>query len=108
MIHDHEEYPHEITFQIGKNVPDGGGGYKVEGWTDVFTTEAFVNPVSSKEFYRARQAQTPIDYNVLFPYKEDVKPSMRIKYGDQYLALKSKPIDLGGWGEKLMLKCVSI
>ncbi|MFT4415320.1 phage head closure protein [Fredinandcohnia humi] len=104
-----KEFPHEITFQKEGKVPDGGGGRKSTGWIDEFTTEAFVCPVSSKERYLAQQAQTPVDYNVFYPYQEGVKSSMRIKWTEKgvtkYLNPKSKPIDQGGLGEILMLKC---
>jgi SPP1 family predicted phage head-tail adaptor len=101
------EYPHEIIFQDEKSTPDGAGGRKVD-WADAFTTEAFVDPVTSREFYQAQQAQNPIDYNVFIPYQEGIKPTMRIKYGNQILILKSKPIDQGGQGEILVIKCVSL
>lgn len=101
----YEEFPHEITFQENKAVGDGGGGKGKPNWVDFFSTEAFVSPVTSREFYLAQQTKTPIDYNVFYPYQDGVRPSMRIKYGEKYLAIKSKPIDQGGQGEILMIKC---
>lgn len=102
-----KEFPHIITFQEEQSIPDGGGGRTVN-WANVLTTEAFVDPITSREFYQAQQANYPVDYNVFIPYQDDIKQSMRIKYGEQVLALKSKPIDLGGAGEILMIKCESI
>ncbi|WP_226639318.1 phage head closure protein [Priestia flexa] len=104
-----DEFPHNIIFQEEQPIPDGGGGHK-KTWIDVLETEAFVCPISSREFYLAQQANTPIDYNVFYPYQAGVKPSMRIKWVeghmDKYLSIKSKPIDQGGQGEILMIKCV--
>jgi SPP1 family predicted phage head-tail adaptor len=102
------EYPHEITFQEEQSIPDGGGG-RTKTWADVQSTEAFVDPVvgqtTSNETNIAQQAVYPVAYNVFIPYQDGIKPSMRIKYGEQTLKLKSQPIDQGGQGEVLMIKC---
>lgn len=98
-----EEFPHIITFQRPKKVPDGGGGNQVT-WEDVFSTEAFVCPVSSRELALSQQIQNPIDHKVFFPYQEGVKADMRIKHGVQYFTIHSSSLDQGGQGEILMVK----
>lgn len=100
----YDEFPHEVIFQKSGKVPDGGGGY-TNGWVDFLTTEAFVCPVSSKELYQAHQTQNPINHNVFFPYVDGIKPDMRVKHGNDILSIHSKPLDQGGQGEILLLKC---
>lgn len=98
-----EEFPHTITFQRPIRTPDGGGGNTVT-WEDVFTTEAFVCPVSSREVFQAQQTQNPIDHSVFYPYQEGVKADMRIKHGNKILTIHSSPFDQGGQEEILMIK----
>lgn len=98
-----EEYPHTITFQSLQKVPDGGGGYE-EGWVNYLTTEAHVQPVSSKEYLQAQQIQNPIDHNVFFPYTEGITSDMQIKWGSKTLEIKSSTLDQGGLGEIMMIK----
>lgn len=100
----YDEFPHVIVFQEEQSASDGGGG-RTKDWVDVITTEAFVCPVTSRERYLAEQAQNPVDYNVFFHFREDLKRTMRIKHGNKILKLKSKPIDQGGQGEIMLLKC---
>lgn len=113
-----DEFPHTITFQSYQEVPDGGGGYE-KGWADFLTTEAFVSPVSSREYAQSQQLTNPIDHNVFYPYQEGVKSSMQVVWHDrqttikindveevvdQKLDVRSSPLDQGGQGEILMVK----
>ncbi|MGG0092025.1 phage head closure protein [Bacillus altitudinis] len=104
MSYEFEEFPHEITFQKLGKVPDGGGGY-TEKHVDYLTIPARVTSVTSREFYQAQQLQNPVDHNVYFEYREDIKKTMRIKYENKILILKSDPIDQGGENEIMCLKC---
>jgi SPP1 family predicted phage head-tail adaptor len=97
------EFPHAVTFQQFTKVPDGGGGY-TEEWSDFLTTEAHVQPISSNQFAQAQQLTNPIDHNIFYPYQEGVKGSMRAKWGEKILELRSSPLDQGGQGEILLVK----
>ncbi|MDE1375024.1 phage head closure protein [Bacillus sp. FSL W8-0445] len=106
----YEEFPHTITFQKFEQIPNGGGGFKKE-WVDAITDcEAFVDSLTGKEYYQAQQLENPVEYNVYFPYREDVKNDMRIIWkdrNDRVLVIQSPPIDQGGQGEILCFKCRS-
>jgi SPP1 family predicted phage head-tail adaptor len=97
------EFPHTVTFQQFTKVPDGGGGY-IESWGDFLTTEAHVQPISSNQFAQAQQLTNPIDHNIFCPYQEGVKGSMRVKWGEKFLELRSNPLDQGGQEEILLVK----
>lgn len=102
----YDEFPHEITFQefqIGGS--DGAGGWTEGGWTDVVTTEALVTPISSREIAQAEQTRNPIDFEVYYPYRTDITPSMRVKYDGAFLSIKTEPMDQGGQHEVMMIEC---
>lgn len=104
------EFPHQVIFQEPVKVKDEGGGYQKEvQWVSIFTTEANVQPLSGNrtrnEEYIADQFQSKINYNVFYPYQEGVQPNMRVLWGTRILEIKSEPIDQGGMGEILLLKC---
>lgn len=102
------EFPHVVTFKKLVKVADGGGGFK-DGYIDFLTTEAFVCPVSSNERYQSMQIQNPVDYSLFFPYQVGVTSDMQAYWHDRDIALKikGKPVDQGGQGEILMVKCTS-
>jgi SPP1 family predicted phage head-tail adaptor len=113
------EYPHTVTFQSFEPVPDGGGGH-TEEWSDFLTTEAFVCPVKAFEQFQSQQTTNPINHNIFYPYQSGAKSDMRAVWHDRQeekvvngvktmvnliLTVKSKPLDQGGQGEVLMVKC---
>lgn len=99
------EFPHTVTFQEFTEVDDGGGG-KEKKWADLFTTEAHVQPVSSKEFVSAQQLTNKIDHKIFYPFQEGVKGYMRAFWIDKgkHLDLRSNPLDQGGMNEIMMVK----
>jgi SPP1 family predicted phage head-tail adaptor len=102
----YDEFPHEITFQqYVDSQEDGAGGYTEGGWQDFATSEALVTSVSSREIAQAEQTRNPIDYEVYYPYRDDVLPSMRVLYEGKVLSIKSKPMDQGGQHEVMLIEC---
>ncbi|MFS0560136.1 phage head closure protein [Terribacillus sp. 179-K 1B1 HS] len=102
----YDEFPHEITFQHEvESQSDGMGGWIPGGWQDHATSEALVTPVSSREIAQAEQTRNPIDFEVYYPYRTDITPSMRVKYGDELLSIKTAPMDQGGQHEIMMIEC---
>lgn len=101
-----DEFPHTITFQTyQEGGSDGAGGYTEPSWNDFVTTEALVTPISSREIAQAEQTRNPIDFEVYYPYRTDVSPSMRVKYDDVFLSIKTEPMDQGGQHEVMMIEC---
>jgi SPP1 family predicted phage head-tail adaptor len=100
------EFPHTVTFQKFEKVPDGGGGH-IEEWSDYLTTEAFVCPVDAKEMIQSQQTSNPVNHSVFYPYQEGVKGDMRVIWHDrdETLKVRSAPLDQGGQGEIMAVKC---
>jgi len=100
-----DEFPHQVTFQKYTETPDGGGGY-TKTWADLFTSEAHVQPVSSREYMSAQQLSNPIDHEIYYPFSDGIKGNMRALWvdRDKTLDLRSNPLDQGGLGEILMVK----
>jgi SPP1 family predicted phage head-tail adaptor len=107
MMYDpYDEFPHTITFQHEvDSQSDGMGGYIPGGWQDFATSEALVTPVSSREIAQAEQTRNPIDYEVYYPYRTDIKPSMRVVFEGQVLSIQSEPMDQGGQHEVMLIEC---
>jgi SPP1 family predicted phage head-tail adaptor len=104
----YDEFPHEITFQHEvQGGSDGLGGWIPGGWQDFATSEALVTPVSSREIAQAEQTRNPIDYEVYYPYRDDILPSMRVLYDGKLLSIKSKPMDQGGQHEVMLIECTA-
>lgn len=99
-------WPHTVTFQRYTEVSDGGGGYTQE-WSDLLTTEAHVQPLGGSEFAQAQQLDNPVNHNIFYPYQEGVTASMRAYWHDRdkTLSIQTEPLDQGGMGEILLLKC---
>lgn len=104
----HDEYPHDVVFQVFTKVSDGAGG-STKSWKNTLYIKGFLDTPSSREIFQAMQLHAPLDRNLYFPYRNDVNETMRCTCeGDQY-ELIGKPQDQGGQHEimKVPLKLVS-
>lgn len=106
MIHD--EFPHTVTFQSYRKIPDGGGGYKQEWVNAIEKMEAFCDTPSSREIFQAQQLNTPFDRNLFYPYRTDINEKMRCVFEGETYELVAKPQDQGGQQEimKVQLRLV--
>jgi SPP1 family predicted phage head-tail adaptor len=104
MIYEDEQFPHMITFVHQTSVSDGAGGWET-GWKTFDTCEALVTPISSREFGQSTQTRNPIEYEVYYPYRIDIKPEMCVIYDGETLAIKTRPMDQGGAHEIMMIEC---
>lgn len=70
---------HRITFQqLGQSKDEYGE--IVEEWVGIKTVWAEISPVSGQQFFVAKQINSEISHNVYIRYRDDLKPSMRIKF----------------------------
>ena len=96
---------HSVTIQQLTKVDDGGGGF-TEDWTDYKTLNAFVQPVTGKEYYEGQQLTEKIDYKVFIAYQNDIKADMRVVFNEKVLSIKSV-LNLAEMDKYLVLMCQS-
>ena len=70
---------HRITFQIYTHEKNEYGEVE-DQWEDVKTVWAEIKPVSGQQFFAAKQINSEITHNVYIRYRNDLKPSMRIRF----------------------------
>lgn len=76
---------------IEENTPtkDATTGEFVDTWTPWRTVWAAIEPLSGNRYWQAKQANAEVDGVVRIRYRAGVKPTMRIKFGERYLYIKS-------------------
>lgn len=94
---------HRITLQKLEMVQNAYGEM-TETWTDVSTVWASVNPISAREFFQAETVNSEITHKILIRYRENVKPSMRVKFKDRIFFIQSV-INFNEKNEALQLMC---
>jgi len=72
-----------ITIQA-PTVTKSASGAPVEGWADVATVWAAVNPKSGREYWSAQQRVAELDSVFRIRYRTGVTRQMRIAYGGEY------------------------
>jgi len=97
---------HRITLQELVSIPDGMGGFS-EGWQDVATVWASVEPLRGQERYLAQQAVQEITHKVTIRYRKSVSPKMRILFGNRVLSIVAV-IDPGERRKWLELLCLEV
>jgi SPP1 family predicted phage head-tail adaptor len=97
------EYPHLIDIQIESKVPDGSGGH-TKDWTLFKSVNAFVQPISGRNFFQAQQIESKITYKVFMDFDKAITNKMRVLYQDKPLIIDTV-IDQGGLNEIMVLMC---
>lgn len=91
-------------------VPDGAGGYldnwqTGEGWLELATVWASVNPLRGRELFQAQQAQSEISHKVIIRHREGIDSSQIIVLNNRRLDI-SYVINPGEKNQYLELMCV--
>lgn len=66
-----------VTFERQVSEPDGMGGSTVT-WEDLFSTRAYVKPVSGTERYRADRLEAALQYRIYIRYRSDLTTADRV------------------------------
>lgn len=69
---------HRITIQRRSAEQDPNTGAMVEGWSDLATVWANVEPLSVREFIASRGEQAEITARITIRYRAGLDPTMRI------------------------------
>lgn len=70
---------HRVTLRREQNTPDGMGGI-IEGWTDVATLWAGVEPRRARELVEAEGITNEVTHVVIIRHRSDVGPDDSIRY----------------------------
>ncbi|MHB0934899.1 MAG: phage head closure protein [Armatimonadota bacterium] len=61
--------------------PNNQGG-EVPGWSTVATVWAFVDPLTGRQFFEAKQIQSEISHRIVIRYRTDVTAAWRVRLRD--------------------------
>lgn len=99
-----------VQIQSLTNTTDEGGG-NVQSWTTFATVWAnvlaIIRRLSTSEPVEWQQVTSQLHYQVEMRYREDVKPQMRLLWGDHTLRIDSVR-DPDGMRRRLMLMCLEV
>ena len=80
---------HKLTLQKPALVNDGGGG-KIDGWEDVATVWARIEPISAQTIIRADKSQMETTHIIdNMRYRADVSNGMRFAYKGRTFTIES-------------------
>lgn len=71
---------HRVTIQKPVQTQDTTTGELVQGWDDVATVWASVEPLSVRDFMAAQAAQSQVSARIAIRHRGDLSPNMRITY----------------------------
>lgn len=61
----------------------------VLSWSTFCTVWAAIEPATGRSYYAANQFESKVDGRVRIRYRNDIEPTMRIKFGDRILSIVS-------------------
>jgi SPP1 family predicted phage head-tail adaptor len=79
---------HTITIEDKSTTDDGCGGQDL-AWDPVVTVRAAIKPASGAERLFAERLEASITHKLITRYKPEIKPWMRIKFGDRYFQIRA-------------------
>lgn len=71
---------HRVTLQKPERVRDPLTGGWVDGWGEVATVWASIEPLSAREFIAAQASQSEVTARIVIRHRPDVIAAMRILY----------------------------
>lgn len=79
---------HRITIQAKGMTQDPVTGEMVEGWSDMVSVWASVEPLSAREFIAAQANQSEITARIVIRYRPGILPTMRILHRGKVYAIQ--------------------
>jgi SPP1 family predicted phage head-tail adaptor len=67
---------HRLTLQNKTKTRDEYGA-ETEGWVDVATVWAAIEPLQGREYLAAQQIQADVTHRITIRYRADIRPAMR-------------------------------
>lgn len=91
------ELKRRFTFQHQTKTPDGYGSFTIT-WADAATVWGKMTTHRSDEAVQAMKQTGKALHNIRIRYRGGITSSMRIKYGNRYMAIVGPPIEVDGGG----------
>lgn len=96
---------HRVTIQKPGRTQDPVTGEIKNGWTDVATVWASVEPLSVKEFIAAESGQSEVTTRITIRYRQGITAKMRAVYRGANYNIKGVLADPKSGREYLTLPC---
>ncbi len=93
-----------VTIQRVSQTTDGQGGF-TEGWGEIATVWALIEPATGYEKMQAMQQSSPISHKLTIRYYSELTTKHRILFGERIFAIK-EIINPNESNQFLKLKCV--
>lgn len=80
---------HRITLQEYREILDQYGTPIDQGWQDVATVWASVEPIQGREYIQLQNTQSELTTRIRIRYRSGVKPAMQVLYGTRVFDIQS-------------------
>lgn len=97
-------YNHTLTLQRRSGDLDAVGN-PAGTWVTVGTLYASVVPLSTRNWVAAGAEQAAVDHEVETHWDKRVAPGMRLLWSGQALHIEGLPLNVGGAGRTMRLRC---
>jgi SPP1 family predicted phage head-tail adaptor len=98
---------HQVALQTRTETQDDDTGVITQGWADLATVWARVEPLSAREFIASQATQAKVTARVTIRYRDDVVPTMRLVHRGQTYNIEGVLPDKDSGLEYLTLACSS-
>ena len=96
---------HRITLQEYREILDQYGTPIDQGWQDVATVWASVEPIQGREYIQLQNTQSGLTTRIRIRYRPGITPAMRVLYGTRVFDIQSV-IDFEERHIELQLMCI--
>ncbi|MEK4700367.1 phage head closure protein [Solibacillus sp. FSL R7-0668] len=98
----YDEFPHEVTLKVLKNVPNGSGGV-TKKWVPERNVDCFVDTPSTNRLVEASKLGITIHRDLYCEYGEEIPTTVRIEYEGIDYVMSGDTEDQGGMHEVLRI-----
>ena len=99
---------HRVTLQEYKEVVDQYGTPIDQGWQDIATVWASVEPIQGREYIQLQNTQSELTTRIRIRYRPGIKAAMRVLYNDRIFEIVGPPIDPEERHLELQLMCKEV
>lgn len=83
------ELRHRVIIQEYREIVDQYGTPIDQGWQDVCTVWAAVEPIQGREYILLQNTQSELTARIRIRYRPGIKPAMRVVYGQRVFDIQS-------------------